>query len=95
MGYIVIDLALRKEFLMRKLPRYTLEYDEKRDTWALENSAGRAIKTFDTKQKATAGGVLERALGSRGGSVRIQKQNGKFQEERTYPGTADPRKSRG
>jgi hypothetical protein len=28
-------------------------------------------------------------------SVRIHKANGRFQEERTYPGKADPRRSKG
>lgn len=28
-------------------------------------------------------------------SVRIHKENGQIQEERTYPGSADPRSSRG
>jgi hypothetical protein len=35
-----------------------------------------------------AGGFSkERTLGSRGGSVEIQKENGRIHEERTYPGS--------
>jgi hypothetical protein len=34
-------------------------------------------------------------LGKAGGSVKIQKINGRFQEERTYPRSEDPRGSRG
>lgn len=30
-----------------------------------------------------------------GGSVKIQKENGRFQEERTYPGSKDPVASKG
>jgi len=36
-----------------------------------------------------------KAVGSGGGSVKIQKKNGRIQEERTYPGSADPKKSPG
>jgi hypothetical protein len=52
-------------------------------------------KRFDTKADATAGGKLEKAVGAAGGSVKIQKENGQFQEERTYPGSRDPKKSPG
>ena len=44
----------------------------------------------DTKAEATRRGVLEKALGS--GSVIIHKEHGGFQEERTYPGSKDPKK---
>ena len=81
---------------MAKLPKFTLTYNEKKDRWDLENDAtNRVVKTFDTKQDATKGGVLEKAVGKDGGSVKIQKVNGRFQEERTYPGTRDPRRSKG
>jgi hypothetical protein len=42
-----------------------------------------------------SGGVLKRAVGRDGGSVKIQKENGRLQEERTYPAKGDPRKSKG
>ena len=38
---------------------------------------------------------LEPAVGKLGGSVKIQKLNGRFQEERTYPKSADPSESVG
>jgi hypothetical protein len=79
-----------------KLPKFTLEYNEKKDRWDLENDkSNRVVKTFETKENATAGGVLKKAVGAEGGSVKIQKENGKFQEERTYPRSADPKKSKG
>ena len=76
---------------MAKLPRYSLGYNAKSKRWELtsENSGG-VVKTFASKAKATKGGVLSRAVGGRG-SVRIRKRNGKIQEERTYPRSADPR----
>ena len=52
------------------------------------------MKKFPTKAAALKGGVLEKAVGGRG-SVRIRKRDGKIQEERTYPRSADPRGSKG
>lgn len=49
----------------------------------------------NTRSSALAGGALEKTLGKLGGSVKIQKVDGKFQEECTYPGSADPKKSKG
>ena len=81
---------------MAKLPKFTLTYNEKKEAWDLENDkTDRVVKRFDIKEDATAGGVLEKAVGENGGSVKIQKMNGKFQEERTYPREADPSESRG
>ncbi|HAY35068.1 MAG TPA: hypothetical protein DCY06_13135 [Bacteroidetes bacterium] len=81
---------------MAKLSKFTLDYNEKKGKWDLTNDkTDRVIKSFDTKEKATAGGVLRKAVGSDGGSVKIQKENGRFQEERTYPKSSDPKKSKG
>jgi hypothetical protein len=81
---------------MPKLAKYTLAFDEKRGKWTLKNDrTNRAEKTFTTKARAMAGGVLKRAVGREGGSVKIKKENGRIQEERTYPGSKDPRKSKG
>ena len=81
---------------MAQLPKYTLEYNEKKDKWDLEkDKTQRVVKSFSTKEKATQGGVLKKAVGSEGGSVKIQKENGRFQEERTFPRSKDPRKSKG
>lgn len=81
---------------MGKLPKFTLSKDEKRDDWKLTSDAtDRVVRRFDTKGDATKGGALEGAVGDSGGSVKIQKENGRFQEERTYPRSKDPRKSKG
>jgi Uncharacterized protein conserved in bacteria (DUF2188) len=69
---------------MARLPRYTLDYNERSERWTLENAAGKAVKSFKTKAAATRGGALRRAIGGEG-SVRIQKANARFQEERTFP----------
>jgi hypothetical protein len=81
---------------MTKLKKFTLDYNEKKGRWDLENDqTNKIVKSFDTKDDATCRGTLRKALGSDGGSVKIQKQNGKFQEERTFPRKADPKESKG
>lgn len=80
---------------MPKLPKFTLEHNKKLDSWDLQNQTGRTVKRFENKAGATAGGVLEKAVGSEGGSVSIRKMNGRIQEERTFPGSRDPKKSPG
>lgn len=81
---------------MANLPKYTLIHDDKKDSWALEqDGSGRVVTHCETKEDATEGGVLRRALGSEGGSVKIQKMNGEYQEERTFPRSADPKRSKG
>jgi hypothetical protein len=81
---------------MPKLPKFTLSKDDGRNKWNLTNDkTDDVVRSFNTKSAATKGGVLERTVGSDGGSVKIQKENGRFQEERTYPRSADPKKSKG
>lgn len=81
---------------MGRLPKYTLSKDERKGGWKLTNDAtDRVAKRFETKADATKGGALEKAVGSAGGSVKIQKETGVFQEERTYPRSRDPRQSPG
>lgn len=76
------------------LPKYILSYSKQSKKWELTDGKKSVVKTFKTKDAATKGGVLEKAVGGRG-SVRIRKLNGQIQEERTYPRSADPRGSRG
>lgn len=81
---------------MAKLPKFTLTKNERTDRWDLTNdNTNRTVKSFEKKEAATKGGVLERAVGPGGGSVKIQKENGRYQEERTYPGARDPKRSKG
>jgi len=76
--------------------KYTLSHNDDRDRWELRQDKTRNfVRAFDTKAEATAGGVLSRALGKVGGSVKIEKISGGYQEERTFPRSADPRKSKG
>lgn len=82
--------------MAKKLPRYSLAHDKKKGDWILQEEKSSEIRRrFETKADATAGGVLEQALGPTGGSVRIRKLDGTIQEERTFPGAADPPESEG
>jgi hypothetical protein len=59
---------------MAKLPKFTLDKNERTDRWDLKkDSTNRTVKSFETKGDATKGGALEKAVGSAGGSVKIQK----------------------
>jgi hypothetical protein len=64
------------------------------DGWAAKQN-GRTTANAEIKVDLVRE-VAERARASKDDvSVRIHKQNGQFQEERTYPRSADPRKSKG
>jgi hypothetical protein len=81
---------------MAKLSKFTLSHNKQKDTWDLKrDTTVRVIKKFDSKGEATKGGALKRAVGADGGSVKIKTENGKIQEERTYPRAKDPRRSKG
>jgi hypothetical protein len=81
---------------MAKLRKFDLVHDKVKDDWALKNrESGRTVKRFENKSEGTKGGVLSGAIGQQGGSVVIRKMDGKIQEERTFPGSADPKGSPG
>lgn len=80
---------------MTKLPVYYLNHNKKADNWKLETKSGQAIKDFENKADATKGGALSKAIGPQGGSVKIRTMDGRIQEERTFPRSADPKKSPG
>ena len=75
--------------------RFTLKKDKHLGGWALMDQAGNIVRIFSTKADALAGGKLERLVGKHGGSVLIHKQDGRFEEERTYPPPRDPSVSPG
>lgn len=54
----------------------------------------RATKVFDGTKKEAVRGSAE-FMKNHGGSMKIHKNNGQFQEERTYPRSADPSSSEG
>jgi len=58
-----------------KLPKFTLSHNDNKDRWDLTNDkTNKVVKTFETKEEATAGGVLKKAIGGEG-SVKIEKEN--------------------
>jgi len=69
---------------------------KKNDQWRAE-SRGRAVPGTSAPRKTEAvKKTAQKAKAAREPvSVRIHKENGRIQEERTYPRGADPRKSRG
>ncbi len=67
------------------LKRFTLKKDD--DGWALFNQHNERLKGFST------GSVLEKLVGE--GTVRIHREDGQFEEERTFPRSKDPRQSPG
>ena len=81
---------------MTKLKKLTLSHNKKDDNWELrEDKTKKLVQKFSTKEEATKGGVLQDAAGKNGASVKIKKVDGKIQEERTYPRSSDPKKSKG
>ena len=78
------------------LPSYHLTRDKGRGGWQLEKAGSdRATARFETKADALLGGALRSAVGRNGGSVKIHKENGRIQQERTYPRSRDPKSSKG
>jgi hypothetical protein len=81
---------------MAKLPKYTLTKNDEKKRWDLVNDqTDKTVRTFKTKADATKDGALQSVVGSEGGSVKIQKESGRYQEERTYPRSRDPKQSPG
>jgi hypothetical protein len=79
---------------MTNLPRFTLSKDQEQGDWKLTNSKGTVVHRWGSKEDATAGGQLEAATHGEG-SVRIEKERGGFEEERTFPRSRDPKQSPG
>ena len=62
--------------------------------WELKKQGNsKASLTADTKAEAIQ--KMRDYMSDKTGSVKIRKMDGTFQEERTYPRAADPRKSKG
>ena len=64
------------------------------DKWKLTKEGNRrASKTAATKQEIIS--AMREYMEDKIGSVKIHKEDGQFQEERTYPRKDDPRKTPG
>ena len=75
--------------------RFTLKHNQRDSRCDSKDQTGEVVFTLQQKADAVAGGVLERAVGKPGGTVRIHKVDGTFEEERTFPRSRDPRQSPG
>ena len=65
-------------------------------SWKLKKEhAERASKSFGNANKDEAIREAAKFLSGSGGSLKIHKEDGKIQEERTYPRSADPKSSKG
>jgi hypothetical protein len=73
------------------LKRFELKTDG--DGWGLFDQLGERVKAFKTKAEALGAGTLEKLVGE--GTVGIHREDGQFEEERTYPRSSDPRRSPG
>lgn len=64
------------------------------EKWKLtKEGQGRAVKTTTTKKEMLDSGLDY--VRKHGGSVKIHKENGRYQEERTFPRSKDPKKTPG
>jgi hypothetical protein len=74
------------------LNKYDLLHED--DQWKLrQRGAERAIRSFETKDDGME--FSTKYVGTHGGSLVVRKLNDRIQEERTYPRSADPKRSPG
>lgn len=64
------------------------------DQWKFKGEGAQRATLVDNTKAGLINQVREHMI-DREGSVKIHKEDGTFQEERTYPGSADPHKSKG
>ena len=68
---------------------------KKGNEWVAQTSAKTVVARAPTKEAAIRKTAAVAQTDSEAVSVKIHNLNGKIQEERTYPRSADPRKSKG
>lgn len=74
------------------MDNYDLKKDD--DKWKLQKQGSeRAHKTFETKAEGLE--YSKEFMKKHGGSIKVRKEDGKIQEERTYPRSKDPKKTPG
>ena len=76
------------------LDKYDLS--KKDDHWQLKKQGNeRATKAFKGNKEDAIKDSAAYLKSTEGGSLRIHKEDGTYQEERTYPRSKDPRSSKG
>jgi len=74
------------------MDNYHIKKAEK--SWVLVKEGGQDVsKSASTKAEIIA--MASQFLQGKTASLKIHKEDGQFQEERTFPRAADPRKSKG
>jgi hypothetical protein len=68
---------------------------KKDNKWVGETKGGDVVAQGKTKAEAVKHTANAARKDPEAVSVKIHKQDGKIQEERTYPKSADPKKSKG
>jgi hypothetical protein len=68
---------------MAVLHRFTLKHNGRDSRWDLKDQTGEIIRTFQRKREATAGGVLERAVGKR--AAPFASTNGMASSKKSEP----------
>lgn len=76
------------------MKNYHITKSKSGNGWDLKKEGGeRATLKADTKAEIVK--ATSQFLQDKGGSVKIHKENGQIQEERTFPRSADPKKTPG
>ena len=76
------------------MENYHLTHEDGKYKLKKENGE-RASKVFETNKNEAIKFSKEFIQNQGGGSLKIHRNDGKFQEERTYPRANDPRESKG
>ena len=79
---------------MAKRKVYWVEKRSSKAGWKVQTQSGKVVVKTDTKAQAVKGATAVTSKDKRA-SVVIRKANGQIQEERTYPRSSHPRKSKG
>ena len=72
-----------------------LDVVKKGDKWVAEGTDKKVVASAPTKEAAVKKTAAVAKKDPNAVSVKIHKEDGKIQEERTYPRSADPRSSKG
>lgn len=80
---------------MAKQATRRVDIVKKPNGWVAHTKSGRTFATGGTKKAVVKKTAAKARHGTRPTSVRIHGRNGRIQEERTYPRSADGRSSKG
>ena len=80
---------------MAKQALRRVEIKKGRNGWTAKTKNGRAFATGRTKAALVKKAAAKARRSTRPMSLRIRGRNGRIQEERTYPRSADPKSSKG